>query len=146
MQQKNQLTVDNHSLSPDILIQEGRDLARVDPGQLQGRPLEEQGSVALVAVGVDAVVDVDVVSEPLADDLRLRHLARDPLEEGRGLAVEVPLDVELVLFALVVVEVAVQQDVFRAKLDQLGNDHFPDFDAACAWKKIGTCSEIMYAS
>ena len=71
---KHQLTVNNHSLSPDILIQEGRDLARVDPGQLQGRPLEEQGSVALVAVGVDAVVDVDVVPEPLADDLRLRHL------------------------------------------------------------------------
>jgi hypothetical protein len=81
------------TLAPDVLIEEGRDLAGVDPGQVQGGFLEQQSPVAFVAVGVNAVVDVDVFPEPVPDDLGLGHLARNPLEEGGGFPVEVPLDV-----------------------------------------------------
>ena len=98
------LTVNHHSLLPDVLVYERGHFTRVGPCQIQGRPLQKQGPVPLEPVVMNHVVEVQVGSELLPDDLRPRHLSRQPLEEWSLLIVEVPFDFQLeFLFLLIIV-------------------------------------------
>jgi hypothetical protein len=68
--------------------------------------------VAFVTVFMHTVVNVDVIAKSFSDDLRLRHLTRNPLKEGGWFPIEIPLNVQLIFFTFVVVKVTVQKNVF----------------------------------
>ena len=83
--------------------------------------------MSLEVIPVDHVAQVQMILELLPDDLGFVHLPRDPLVEGRGLVVEIPLDVQLQLLTVLVVEVAVELNVVvGAQLNQLGDAQVPD--------------------
>ena len=71
-----------------------------------------EGPVLLEGVVVGGVEEVEVLLEELADDLGPLVHAGDPLVDGEGGAVEVPLQVQLVLLLLLVVKVTVYGQLF----------------------------------
>ena len=100
--------VDHHPGLRYSLAMQAGDLAGVGPGHGGGRSVEEKTAVLGVIVVPGSEAQVHLVLEEGPDELWLGvHLAGDPLAEGCGVLVEVPLDLQLLCLALVVVEVAV---------------------------------------
>ena len=104
--------VDHHpGLSHGLAVETG-DLAGVGPRHGGGGSVEEEAAVLGVVTVACSEAEVHLILEEVADKLRLGvHFAGNPLTEGRGVLVEVPLHLQLVRLALVIVEVAVEEDV-----------------------------------
>ncbi len=60
------LTVDEEFLLPDVLVEQGGDLALVPAGQVQGGPAQEEGGVAPERVHGGHVAQVQVALEAVA--------------------------------------------------------------------------------